>query len=295
MKTAPHFGWNNNLFLENSEAELIITLDVGPRILHFAHKGSPNVLKTYPEQLGGRHEKEWMIRGGHRLWTSPESPEDGHTYDRDNCPVSWKELGANHAVVRRTADTAHGWQKELEVKLAPDANRVTVIHRLEALRDRPDPIGIWALSVMAPGGTAIVPLPALGSHPEDLLPNQLLVIWPYVRMNDSRIIWGEKNLLVKQSAAGKPFKIGLRHQAGVAGYQLGEQLFTKSIAFTEGETYPDFGVNFELFTNGEMLELESLAPLRNLKAGQVYAHTEEWNLTRCPEGTDWTKQTLPSP
>jgi hypothetical protein len=294
MKTVPRFGWANNLLLENSEVELAITLDVGPRILHFAHKGSPNVLKEYPEQLGGQHEQEWMIRGGHRLWTSPESSEDGHTYDRDNGPVSWKQIGDNHAVIRPAADTANGWQKELEVKLEAVSNRVTITHRLEALRDGSEPIGIWALSVLAPGGTAIVPLPALGSHPQDLLPNQVLVIWPYVRMNDPRLVWGGKNLLVKQSATGKPFKIGLRHLAGTAGYHLGDQLFTKSIAFNEGETYPDFGVNFELFTNEEMLELESLAPLRNLKAGQTYTHTETWNLTRLAQGTDWSIQSLPS-
>jgi len=40
--------------------------------------------------------------------------------------------------------------------------------------------------------------------------------------------------------------------------------------------YPDFGCNFELFTNAEFLELETLGPVVTLQPGQATHHTEHW-------------------
>ena len=45
-----------------------------------------------------------------------------------------------------------------------------------------------------------------------------------------------------------------------------------------GATYPDFGCNVELFTNADMLEVESLAPLVTLDPGQETEHVERWFL-----------------
>src|SRR5882672_3433844 len=45
-------GWKNNLKLSNGTVELIATLDVGPRIIRYAHVGGENVLKEYADQLG---------------------------------------------------------------------------------------------------------------------------------------------------------------------------------------------------------------------------------------------------
>jgi hypothetical protein len=55
-------------------------------------------------------------------------------------------------------------------------------------------------------------------------------------------------------------------------------LFVKKIEHIEGGKYPDCGCNFETFTNGEMLEIESLSPLRTLEPGESVSHTEQWHL-----------------
>src|SRR6266700_1693345 len=64
-------GWKNNLRLSNGEAELILTLDVGPRIISYKLASGKNVLKNFDDQIGKSGEKEWQIRGGHRLWVGP--------------------------------------------------------------------------------------------------------------------------------------------------------------------------------------------------------------------------------
>jgi hypothetical protein len=83
-------GWTNCLRLANDHAELVITLDVGPRVISYHHlPGGKNVLKTNSEELGKSGEDVFMMRGGHRLWLAPE---DERTYFPDNSPVTHELL-----------------------------------------------------------------------------------------------------------------------------------------------------------------------------------------------------------
>jgi hypothetical protein len=274
----PHFGWENVLVLSNKQVELFITLDVGPRILRFAYKQGKNVFKEFSKELGKKGEKAWMIRGGHRLWVAPELKG---TYYPDNKTVKCKVINDFTVSVLADVETSNGWQKEITIALSPTKNEVKVTHRLKALKDLSLDTALWGLSVMAPGGTAIVPQPKLGSHPKDLLPNRVIVPWSYTAMNDKRITWGEKRWLIKQDNKAKsPIKLGFLHLADKIGYLNGNLLFTKTIALKKGATYPDFGVNTEIFTNKEMLEVESLAPLIRMKKGQVAEHVEVWTLQK---------------
>ena len=52
VETVAYQGWKNNLRLSNGDAELIVTLDVGPRILSYRLRDGKNVFKEYPDQLG---------------------------------------------------------------------------------------------------------------------------------------------------------------------------------------------------------------------------------------------------
>jgi len=45
-------GWKNNLKLSNGEVELIITLDVGPRVIRYGYVGGANVFKEFDAQIG---------------------------------------------------------------------------------------------------------------------------------------------------------------------------------------------------------------------------------------------------
>ncbi len=285
----PYAGWNEVLVLANPAVELFITLEAGPRILRFAHKDGRNIFKEYTEQLGKSGEKTWMIRGGHRLWIAPELDA---TYHLDNSKVAWTKLSDHSVRLQPEPETSNGWAKEIDITLSPDKSEVQVVHRLKSLKDQPAPVALWALSVMAPGGTAIIPQPPLGSHPKDLLPNRRVVLWPYTEANDPRYKWNNKNMLFSQDAHKGPTKMGLLHQQGKVGYALDGLLFTKTIPFKNGSEYPDFGVNLELFSNEEMLEVESLAPLGLLKKGQVTEHVENWTLQKIG-ATDWSSACLP--
>ena len=102
-------GWKNNVKLSNGEVELIATLDVGPRIISYKLAGGSNVLKEFPEQLGKTGERGFMIRGGHRLWVSPEDPI--RTYAPDNDPVAHKVLDEGRCVFTAEPDAKFGLQQ----------------------------------------------------------------------------------------------------------------------------------------------------------------------------------------
>lgn len=283
-ETVPFGGWNNCLRLSNAEAELIVTLDVGPRILSYRRPGGANVLKNYQGQLGGCGEKEWMIRGGHRLWIAPE--DEVLSYHRDNEPVSWVSEGDGRVVISSRMASPHPLRKDLSITLADKGSRVDLLHSITNEGSSPITLATWALTVMAPGGTEIIPQPPLGEHPRDLLPNRTAVLWPYTDLSDRRWKLGRSYFLLRQQADGTPTKIGLAHGERWIGYLLGEDLFLKTFPLVKGAAYPDGGCNFETFTNADMLEIESLGPLATLQPGECTSHPETWHLAEAPAGID---------
>lgn len=275
LEKAQYAGWENNIRLTNGTVELIITLDVGPRILRYGFVNEENVFWEKTDHLGGTGEKEFRLRGGHRLWHAPEIPS--RTYYPDNGPVTAEKLSANSVRVRAATEVPAYVIKEMDVSMAPDTGRVTVVHRIINVGPWPIELASWGLSVMAPGGLEIIPLPKKTPHPQALLPEFPLVTWSYTDLADSRFTFGTRHILVQQDKKG-PNKLGLTLTTGWAAYLRNGYLFAKSVPYQPGATYPDMGCNYETWTNQDMLEMETLGPLQSLEPGKACQHTEHWGL-----------------
>ena len=215
----------------------------------------------------------WRIRGGHRLWTAPEDfgKEDSLSYALDNSVVEHTIENESTVRVSNLIEKPTKIRREMVVRLEKTSPKVTVEHRIINQGDIPLEIAPWALSVMAPGGYAILSQPPQGTHPQDYLPNRSFVAWLFTDLSDERFRVGRRTICLHQTQR-PPFKIGLRHSEGWAVYVLDDHLFMKSVPFIEGELYPDFGSNFETFTNTEFLELETLGPLKRISAGATIVH-----------------------
>ncbi|MDJ0753258.1 MAG: hypothetical protein QNJ45_07060 [Ardenticatenaceae bacterium] len=275
VETTPYLGWAECLKLTNGHLELIVTLEVGPRIIHCGLTGQKNLFCKFPEvgQTGG---EEFAIYGGHRFWLAPEHPV--RTYQPDNQPVTWQPR-AEGAVILGPVDAYTGMQKEITLALAVDRPVVQVSHRLINRLPWGVQVAPWALSVMAPGGIGILPLPPRGSHEENLLPTTSLALWSYTDFSDPRWQFGSEYILLKQdSSRSTPQKVGLHGQVEWAAYWLDDHLFIKQIEFEPHASYPDLNSHIELFTNHEMLEVETLGPLREIAAGESITHTETWSV-----------------
>jgi hypothetical protein len=284
-------GWKNNLRISNGDAELLVTLDVGPRILSYRLKGGKNVFKEYPEQLGKSGESDWMIRGGHRLSIAPEDPK--RSYVPDNDPVTYKVLDKSTGLVRLTAapDKVNGITREMDVLLAAKGSRVKVVHRIKNVGTKAVELSPWAVTVLAPGGVEIIPEPPRKPFPNDpskasvadYAPDRSIVFWPYFSFLNQGWNFGVKYItlwpsLTRQGAKYGPTKVGMKHRMEWVAYLNEGNLFVKRFDFEKDKTYPDGGCNLETFANADMLDIETLGPLVQLAPGAVIEHTETWDL-----------------
>lgn len=279
IELTPAFGWPNCYRLSNGLIDVIVTSDIGPRIMRVGFVGGPNhfvVDAALQGQMGGG---EWRPYGGHRLWHAPEVFP--RTYAPDNGPVTAKAHGDALRLTQPT-ETATGIQKEMDVRLWPDQARVMVTHRLRNHNAWPVELAPWALSVMAAGGVAILPLPPRAPHgPEHLQPAGRLLYWAYTDFADPRWTWGRRAILLRQDPARQEYqKIGLDTPEGWVAYARDGELFIKTYAVTPGARYPDLGASLEAFVSGEILELETLGPLAALAPGGAVEHVEQWHLFR---------------
>jgi hypothetical protein len=284
MKKVEYKGWPNCIKLSNGQIELIATTDVGPRIIYLGFNGGQNLFKEYPDQVGKSGGKEWNIYGGHRLWHAPEGKP--RTYGLDNSPIQ-ADWADNKLTLTQPTEETTGIQKTIEVTLSATDNTVSVRHLLTNKNLWDVKLAVWCLSVMAQGGHAILPQEPYKAHTDWLLPARPLVLWHYTNMADPRFTWGTRFVQIQQDPkAEAPQKIGILNAQGWLAYQLGDDLFVKQFPIFDGEEYPDYGVNNEVFTNADMLEAESLSPLREIAPEATTDFTETWSLFKKNVGTD---------
>lgn len=274
----PYGGWPNCYRISNGEVELIVTSDVGPRIMRYGFVGGQNLFKEYPETLGKSGEATWQLRGGHRIWVGPEDAV--RTYAPDNGPVQIKIEGPV-LTATEPVEPLTGFEKQIQITLAAHGSDVAVRHQIRNTAPRLQEAAAWALSMMAQNGIGITGFPPRGKHPDVLPPTNPLVMWAFTDLTDPRLVFTKKYLTLRQDPANTvPQKLGHFNTDTWAAYLLGSDLFLKRSKAEAGRPYPDMGCSFEIFTRNDMLEMETLGPIERLAQGQSLTHVEHWSLTK---------------
>lgn len=268
------------LRLTNGTVDVVITTGFGPRILFYGYSGGQNFFKTFEEHLSHPGGKTWKSYGGHRLWHAPEV--SWRTYYPDNDPVEYRVEG-DSIVLESPIEKSTGMQKRIKVTLDTEGTGVTLHHSIFNRGMWDVSFAAWCLSVMAPGGTALIPQEVYKPHPDYLLPARPLVLWHFTNMNDPRFVWGDKYIQMRQDPeAETKQKIGALNTKGWAAYALNDELFIKRFPFHPGAEYPDYNSNTELYTEAAFLEVESLSPFQTTAPGDAIEHTEKWELHKFP-------------
>jgi hypothetical protein len=266
-------GWNNCYCYENASLKVIVATDVGPRVIHVSTAGGENQFYVNEEVAGSSGSDEFVMYGGHRFWTAPESKE--RTYVADNHPVKASIEGNILSVIAPIEP--FGIQKTLTLEPMGESNGIKVSHVLANKSNKPIEIAPWGLSVMRSGGTAIIPLPPKAFHTELLTPTLSFTHWGYTNITDPRWGWGEQFLFLRQDEHNEaPQKIGVHSGRDWAAYLNYGNLFIKVAKYLPDVVYPDFGSHFEFFTNDYMLEIESLGALTTLESDHHVTHSEYW-------------------
>ncbi len=272
------------LEISNNIVDLIIPLEIGPRILRFGFCGEVNMFcedgevdKNVPTDeefscFGDRGV--WHNFGGHRLWAAPEAHP--RTYYPDNKPISYKTEG-NKVIIEGDTQMWTNIHTSMEIELAEGAADAKVVHVIKNTGPWDVELAPWAISVMAPGGTLVVKRPEGG---DTLLPNTFMALWGYASMDDPRFYMKGKYIYLKQDNLDTNFKFGINNINGFAAYENGGTMFVKKYDVNPLGNYPDGGMSFEGYTNNVMLEVESLGEMQKLSPGGVVAHTERWQLIK---------------
>jgi hypothetical protein len=271
-------GWKNCYRVSNGEVELIVTADVGPRVIRYGFIGGQNLFKEYDEQLGKSGEEKFQARGGDRVWKAPEDPIA--TWAPDNVPVEI-QMTPTGLIAREPVEPLTHLQKEIEVSMAPSGTGVTVSHRITNRTLFPLEFAPWALTQMAQGGVAVSGFPPRGHHPANLEATNPLVMWAYTNLADPRWKFTRKYLTLRQDPNNNEAqKLGTFNTDSWAAYLLNGEAFIKRTKPDPSKTYTDFGCSFETFTNNEFLEVESLGPMTKVNPGKTVELVEHWGLFR---------------
>ena len=182
-------SWGHCLSLKNDQVELVIPYEFGPRVIYYGFRGEKNHFAEFPAQKIDPDQGKWHSYGGHRLWHGPEDLI--RTYLPDDDPV--KVDCSNSAVlIQQKIEAPTRLQKEMEVRLDPANSHVQLIHRIHNHNLFDVRLTVWAVSVMATQGRAILPLPPRGSHDEDRRAQTSINLWAYTNLKDSRWQFGQK-------------------------------------------------------------------------------------------------------
>ena len=290
VENTAYGGWRNCYRVTNGEVEVIVTGDVGPRVIRFGFVGGQNLFKEFSEQLGKGGEEKFQARGGDRVWKAPEDPFV--TWAPDNVPVEI-QVTPTGLLAREPIEPLTKLQKEIEVSMAPSGTSVKVTHRIANRSLFQLEFAPWALTMMAQGGVVVSGFPPRGHHPANLEATNPLVMWAYTNLADPRWKFTKKYLTLRQDVNDSdPQKLGLFNPDTWAAYLLNGEAFVKRTKADPSKTYPDFGCSFETFTNRDFLEVETLGPMTKIAPGQILELVEYWGLFRNVEPTALTDEEL---
>ena len=245
------------------------------RIVRFSPKGKSNLFADLGLSPLETPYGNFYFRGGHRLWHSPEAMP--RTYIPDNEGGLVNEIP--HGV--RIEMPAESWThiaKSIEIQLNPDQPQVIVRHELRNDSAWAVEFSAWALTMFRLGGVGIFPQPVGNTDEAGLLSNRQLILWPYTRISDPRLILRDDFILVHATPGLPPIKFGYFNPHGWMAYWLDGILFVKRLDTQTDTQYPDHGCNTESYCNDQFIELESLGPLGSVNPGQTVIHTELWEV-----------------
>lgn len=277
------------LSISNEKIKILVTVDIGPRIIYFGLINGKNVLfndikRDYVEDLEviKNYYGEDKIRyryGGHKMLTLPEIMPD--SFYPDNNPLTYS-ITPNGAVFFQDEQEKNDISISLELILNESSNDLMIVHTLKNTSKVEQSIGISASSDMNPSGTLIIPQNQ--SFTSKLLPNRSFAFWPYSKTNDKRLYLGNDFITIKHSEDNKDeFKFGLNNYSNWAAYINDDNIFIKNYVHNKKAKYPDFNSSFEVYVDENLLEIKSLSPVYNLEPQNIIKHVENWSLFECLE------------
>lgn len=269
IKLDDYNGLGKAIQMTGETLELVVTTDIGPRILKYSVIGGKNIFDDQVPITEKVFDDTWKIYGGHRIWHAPEAYP--RSYMPDSIPVESYELLDNGIILVQKEEPWTHIQKVMEIRMFK--NHISICNRLINKGAWPIKASVWSLTIGGCGGREIVPIVQRNTG---LLANRSVVLWPNCAMNDEKIYWGKKYIAVDCTTESKAdFKFGCANEYGWAAYFNHNCCLIKKYKHIRGAEYPDYGCSWETYTANWGVELESLSPLETIMPGAAIDHEDE--------------------
>lgn len=261
---------------ENQFFRLECLAEAGPRIVRLIPSWTgENLFAETPDLKTTTQTGDFHPYGGHRLWHAPESLS--YSYIPDDNGLTIKQYG-DGIRLQGCIEPVTSIRRTISVQMSSNHSFIVVKHIIENHGWTSVRLAPWALTMMRPGGTAILPQQAGIVESEDVLPNRRFALWPYSRWDDERLKLGNEYILIRSTSNPQPFKLGYFNPHGWLAYFFDDTLFVKRFGVRRNEEYPDYGSNSEVYTNHRFTEIESLGPCVDLQPKREIVHTETWEV-----------------
>lgn len=270
------FYGRETILLANEFFSVECLTEGGPRIVRLVPNWlGENIFAEVPEAVTQTVHGDFHYLGGHRLWVAPESLEE--TYIPDEEGVTVKKIHNGLKLQGSVLPDIH-LRKTVFIQMSPDRPFVMIKHKIENMGRATKRLAPWAITMLRPNGTAILPQQFGTIDKDGVLPNRTFSLWAYTRWEDQRLQLGDQYIKVKANGDKPPFKLGYFNPHGWLGYVFEDVFFLKRFSVRSDEAYPDNGCNAEVYTNDKVIELESLGAFVELKPHEEVVHTETWEV-----------------
>lgn len=263
--------------MSNEYIQIIVPLEIGPRIMHVSLPGKPSVLEDecwLEEKLPDG--QVYKFYGGHRLWHSPEAFP--RSYMADNDPLESYEVFENG--IRLVQKQEEWTQMKKEITVYFEGKGLRVVNSITNNNAWSVEMAVWGLSIGSRNGREVLPVVQRNCG---LQTNSGYRSWAYSRMDDYRMHWGQRyHVMDNNDYDTSAFKTGYENELGWMAYFNHDQVFVKKFPYIRGAKYPDKGCNCETYTSSWGVEIESLSPLKIVKPGKTYIHEETWYVMESP-------------
>jgi hypothetical protein len=278
--TTAQYAGHEAIQIEAGNVRLMVTTSVGPRVLALLDVGGTNALAELPDAtLDCPGSAPFHLYGGHRLWAAPEDPRVTYRPDDESVGVESLEDGVR---LRTRPDPVAGTSRETTIRVT-GPERFAFEYRVVNTSERRQRLAGWAITMMAPGGRAWMPLLTEPFDPGGFLAQRNIVLWPYARSDDPRLVITDSAIEVRadrvaaHGGVGK-FKVGTSLRRGWVAHWAGGVLLVKHAGHDESREYADMGASAQVYTQPEFTELETLGPLADLAPGEAAVHSEDWDV-----------------
>ena len=276
--TTTQYAGHEAIQIDGGAVRLMVTTSVGPRVLGLLTEDGRNHFAELPDvTLDCPGSDPIHLRGGSRLWAAPEDPRV--TYRPDDDPVGVEEIVDGIRLATRP-DPVSGTSRETSIRVT-GPGRFSLEYRVFNRSESPQRLAAWAITMMAPGGRAWLPVLTEPFDPGGFQGQRNIVLWPYSRNDDPRLVLHDHAIELRASAIAEhglsvPFKVGSSLRRGWVAHWRDGVLLVKYAGHDEASDYADMGASGQLYSNGDFTELETLGPLTDLAPGEAAAHHEDW-------------------